>query len=67
MNFREELHIAAEMNQKVTIKLTSGEVINGVAEVSRDPKRAKIRTSEGPTWVPYADIELVSRVVNMIH
>ncbi|AJS59187.1 hypothetical protein [Paenibacillus sp. IHBB 10380] len=67
MNFREELHIAASSNQRVTIKLTSGEVISGVAEVSTYPERAKIRTSEGPTWIPYKDITNIERIVQILH
>ncbi|AJS59836.1 hypothetical protein [Paenibacillus sp. IHBB 10380] len=67
MNVKQELHIAASSNQRVTVKLTSGEVINGFAEVSTDAERAKIRTSEGPMWVPYEDIEDIERIAQMLH
>ena len=65
MNWIKELHIAAQTNQRVTVRLYTGENITGVAEVCNNPKHAKIRTSEGPVWVPYEDIEHVSRVINM--
>ena len=67
MNAKKELHIAAASNQKVTVKLASGEVITGVAEVSTNPERAKIRTSEGPMWVPYEDIEDIEYIAQILH
>ena len=67
MSIRDELYKAISRNQRVTVRLFSGDKITGVAEVSTDPERAKIRTDEGPTWVPYEDVEHVSRVINMFH
>lgn len=67
MNVKSELQIAISRNQMVTLRLFCGDIIAGVAEVSTDPERAKIRTDEGPTWVPYEDIEHISRVRNMLH
>lgn len=67
MNVKKELHIAAERNQIVTLMLHSAESITGFVDVSTNPERTKIRTSEGPVWIPYAEIERVSRVINMFH
>ncbi|MGF7050430.1 hypothetical protein J2T13_004968 [Paenibacillus sp. DS2015] len=67
MKSREELYKAAASSQRVIVKLHNGEVINGFAEVSTDLERAKIRTSEGPTWIPYADIEDIERIAQMLH
>ncbi|AJS57788.1 hypothetical protein [Paenibacillus sp. IHBB 10380] len=67
MNKMNELHIAAVMHQMVNVKLNNGEVITGVTEVSADPERAKIRTSEGPTWIPYEDIEDIERIAQILH
>ncbi|MGF7049180.1 hypothetical protein J2T13_003688 [Paenibacillus sp. DS2015] len=64
---KNELHIAAGSNQVVTIKLHSDEVINGVAEVSTDPERAKVRTTKGPVWIPYKDIENIHRIAQILH
>ncbi|WP_144406952.1 hypothetical protein [Paenibacillus sp. IHBB 10380] len=64
---KEELHIAVANGQRVTVKLHDDEIITGVAEVSTDPKHAKIQSSEGPTWVPYEDIEHVSMIGNPVH
>jgi hypothetical protein len=47
------------------VLLFDGEKMSGVVEVSTDPERAKIRTDNGPVWVPYTDIEKVLRVINM--
>lgn len=65
MSIRNELYKAVSRNQRVTVRMFSGDKITGVAEVSTDDERVKIRTSEGPTWVPYGDIEHVSRVIIM--
>lgn len=65
MNVKGELLLAVASNQKVAVKLHNGEIITGVAEAFTASSRAKIRTKEGPTWVPFADVEHVSRVINM--
>ncbi|OAB34103.1 hypothetical protein [Paenibacillus glacialis] len=66
MDVKDELRIAVASNQKVAVRLHNGEIITGVAEAFTASSRAKIRTKEGPTWVPFADIEHVSRVINML-
>lgn len=65
MNVKGELLLAVASNQKVAVKLYNGEIITGVAEAFTASSRAKIRTKEGSTWVPFADVEHVSRVINM--
>lgn len=67
MNVKGELHKAVTGNQRVTVRLCDGGIITGMTEVSTDLERVKIRTDEGPMWVPYTDIEHVSRVINMFH
>ena len=67
MNVKGELHKAIASNQKVAVRLHNGVIITGVAEAFTASSRAKIRTEEGPTWVPFADVEHVSRVINMFH
>jgi len=67
MNVGNEVHIATIINQRVDIWFTEDTRLTGVAEVSTDPQRAKIRTVEGPVWVPYAEIENVSRIINLFH
>ncbi len=66
MDVQGELRLAVASNQKVSIRLYNGEIINGVAEAFTTSNRAKIRTKEGSTWVPFADVEHVSRVINMV-
>lgn len=67
MNVKDELHKAVASNQRASVRLYDGEVIIGMIEVSTDLERVKIRTDVGPMWVPYTDIEHVSRVINMFH
>ena len=33
--------------------------------MSGDPERVKVRASEGPVWIPYKDIDKVSKVIDM--
>jgi len=61
----EELRIAAAYAQKVRIKLKIGEGIPGKAQLSGDPNRAKVRTGNGPFWIPYDDIEFVERLIKL--
>ncbi|BFH63888.1 hypothetical protein [Paenibacillus azoreducens] len=61
----QELKIAARYGQKVILRIHDGDVLTGKAELSADPSRIKIRTSEGPVWVPYEDIEHVERLVRI--
>ncbi|MCJ8010161.1 hypothetical protein MUG84_00200 [Paenibacillus sp. KQZ6P-2] len=61
----EELQIAAKYGQKVTVKLNNNEVITGKAEISGDQFLVKIRTSEGPVWIPIEEIEHVERLVKL--
>lgn len=61
----DELHIAAAYAQEVLIRLHNGETIRGKAQLSGTPGRAKIRTVEGPVWVPYEDIESVERLIKL--
>ncbi|MCM2996919.1 hypothetical protein M3647_05495 [Paenibacillus cellulositrophicus] len=61
----EELRIVAAYAQKVRIKLQTGEVIEGKAQLSGDTYRAKVRTGEGPLWIPYDEIEFVERLIKL--
>ncbi|AOZ94892.1 hypothetical protein [Paenibacillus crassostreae] len=56
---------AVANKETVTIRLFTREVITGVAVKSTDPTRVKIRVTEGPVWIPYSDIDKVSRVINL--
>lgn len=61
----DELHIAAAYSQLVVVRLENGEKITGKAQLSCFPDRAKIRTEEGPVWIPHGDIEHVERLVKL--
>lgn len=61
----EELRIAAMYSHRVTVILKNGDWIVGKAQLSGDPDRAKIRTVDGPVWVPYQEIESVERLIKM--
>lgn len=65
MNLKDELRIAAERNQRVALSLLNGEKITGLAELSNDSDLVKVRTNEGPVWVPHTDVKSVSRVIDM--
>lgn len=59
----DELHIAAAYAQRVIVRLKTGETILGKAQLSGVIGKAKIRTVDGPVWVPH--IEYVERWVNV--
>lgn len=61
----DEIHIAARYGQRVILRLENGEKITGKAEPTCYPNGIKIRTVDGPVWVPIDDIEFVERLVNL--
>ncbi|WP_147306288.1 hypothetical protein [Paenibacillus sp. VMFN-D1] len=61
----EELRIAAAYAQKVRIKLQTGEVVEGKAQLSGNPNRAKVRTDDGPLWISYNEIKIVERLIKL--
>lgn len=62
---KQSLRVAAHRKELIVLWLSNGEKIKGVAEVSTDPDRMKINTIEGPVWVPFIDVESVSRVIRL--
>lgn len=60
---KQSLKTAAVKRELTVVWLLDGEKIKGIAEVSADPDRVKINTIEGPVWVPYGDVESISRVI----
>lgn len=63
----EELRKAAAYAHRVIVRLKNGDTIEGKAQLSGDPTRAKIRTDEGHVWIPYEDIEFVERLAKQLH
>ncbi|WP_054939073.1 hypothetical protein [Paenibacillus ihuae] len=62
---KQNLKTAAIKREMIVAWLTNGEKIKGIAEVTADPDRIKINTIEGPVWVPFGEVESVSRVVRL--
>lgn len=62
---KQSIKAAAVKQEMIVVWLHDGEKIKGIAEVSADPERVKINTIEGPVWVPYVDVEDISRVIRL--
>ncbi|OKP94370.1 hypothetical protein [Paenibacillus sp. P46E] len=62
---KQSLKVAAVRSEMIVVWLLNGDKIKGIAEVSVDPDRVKINTIEGPVWVPYIDVESISRVIRL--
>jgi hypothetical protein len=62
---KQSLKTAAVKQEMIVVWLLNGDKIKGIAEVSADPERVKINTIEGPFWVPYIDVESISRVIRL--
>ncbi|CQR55254.1 hypothetical protein [Paenibacillus riograndensis] len=60
---KQSLKVAAVRREMIVTWLINGYKIKGIAEVSADPERVKINTIDGPVWVPYSDVESISRVI----
>lgn len=62
---KQGLKTAAVKREMIVVWLHDGEKVKGIAEVAFDPDRVKINTIEGPVWVPYVDVESISRVIRL--
>ncbi|OMD05142.1 hypothetical protein [Paenibacillus odorifer] len=62
---KQSLKVAAIRREMIVVWLLNGDKIKGTAEVSADPERVKINTIEGPVWVPYIEVESISRVIRL--
>ncbi|MFD2411990.1 hypothetical protein ACFSX3_19030 [Paenibacillus rhizoplanae] len=62
---KQGLKTAAVKREMIVVWLHDGEKVKGIAEVAVDPDRVKINTIEGPVWVPYVDVEDISRVIRL--
>ncbi|MEK4237476.1 hypothetical protein [Paenibacillus sp. FSL H7-0714] len=62
---KQSLKVAAVRRELIVVWLLNGDKIKGIAEVSADPERVKIITIEGPVWVPYIEVESISRVIRL--
>lgn len=58
-----EIKLAIQKQQQITIRLLDGEVIEGIPESCTD--RVKLRSNNGVVYVPLADIEHVSRLIQL--
>lgn len=61
--WNKELKIAIQKRQRITICLLDGVVIEGIPESCTD--RVKLRNDNGVVYVPIADIEHVSRLIQL--
>ncbi|MEK4881407.1 MULTISPECIES: hypothetical protein [Paenibacillus] len=62
---KQSLKVAGVRRESIVVWLINGDRIKGIAEVSADPERVKINTIEGPVWVPYIEVESISRVIRL--
>lgn len=58
---KEEIKIAILKKQIVTIRLITGEVLQGIPDSCTD--RVKMRSAYGAVWVPLEEIEHVCRII----
>lgn len=60
---REEIKLAIQKGQQITIRLYDGEVIEGIPEACNE--RVKLRNENGVVYVPIEDIKHVSRLIQL--
>lgn len=58
-----EIDIAIKKGHMILVKSTDGYTATGIPEKSQDKSRLKMRTIEGPVWIPYSEVALVSRII----
>jgi hypothetical protein len=62
---KQSLKVATIRKEMVVVWLKNGDRVKGIADVSADLERLKINTIEETVWLPYKEVESVSRVVRL--
>ena len=60
-----EAAIAIKRNQEIIVKSIHGETISGFPMETDHPSRLVLRTTFGPVWIPYEEVEQVTRILSI--
>ncbi|WIV18197.1 hypothetical protein QPK24_17575 [Paenibacillus polygoni] len=60
-----EAAIAIKRNQEIIVKSKNGETISGFPVETDHPSRLILRTTFGPVWIPYEEVEQVTRILSI--
>ncbi|MNL16078.1 hypothetical protein D3C87_1371010 [compost metagenome] len=60
---RSELSMAISLGHQVMLKLVSNEVVSGRPFWGLVTTRVKVKTTEGPIWIPLDEIKHVTRMM----
>ncbi|MCM3784385.1 hypothetical protein M3231_15480 [Neobacillus mesonae] len=60
-----EAIIAMKRNQQIMVKSKNGETMTGFPVSTDNSSRLGLRTSHGSVWIPYEEVEQVTRIISM--
>lgn len=62
--FADDLQLAAEKQQMVSVKIQDGRILIGLPQMSRQENRVRIFDERGAITIPFEDIVHVMRLIN---
>lgn len=60
-----EAAIASKRNQQIVVKSKNGETVIGYPVQTDHPSKLILRTTLGPVWIPYEEVEQVTRILSI--
>ncbi|CAI6068806.1 hypothetical protein PAECIP112173_02095 [Paenibacillus sp. JJ-100] len=62
---KKEVEIAIRRNQQILVRNTSGQTVTGFPERSADSSILSLRTVQGSVWIPFDEVEHVTRLLTI--
>lgn len=62
---KKEVEIAIRRNQQIMVRNTSGQTVTGFPERSADSSILSLRTVQGNVWIPFDEVEQVTRLLTL--
>ncbi|WP_128102821.1 hypothetical protein [Paenibacillus sp. DCT19] len=60
-----EVEIAIRRNQQIIVRNTSGQSVTGFPERSADSSILLLRTLQGNLWIPFEEVDQVTRLLSI--
>lgn len=62
---KKEVDIAIRRKQQIVVRNTSGQTVTGIPERSADSSILTLRTVQGNLWIPFDEVEQVTRILSI--
>ncbi|MGF9698860.1 MULTISPECIES: hypothetical protein [Paenibacillus] len=62
---KKEVEIAIRRKQQIVVRNTSGQTVTGYPERSADSSILTLRTVQGNLWIPFDEVEQITRLLSI--